>query len=116
MTAYRYRSRASPGGGYWARARYPSSQIFWRTLRGRAAPLLRAGGMLVDWRGRRVAAEELAAARAAEELGLARVGVERVQPSEDARDRNLHLYLKVRETPARFPRRAGMARKRPLGG
>ena len=81
-----------------------------------AAPLLRAGGMLVDWRGRRVAAEELAAARAAEELGLARIGVERVQPFEDARNRNLYLYVKVRETPARFPRRAGVARKRPLGG
>jgi 16S rRNA (guanine527-N7)-methyltransferase len=81
-----------------------------------AAPLLRLGGTLVDWRGRRVSSEEQAAARAAGELGLEPVGIERVQPFKEARDRHLHLYLKVRETPPRFPRRAGMARKRPLGG
>jgi 16S rRNA (guanine527-N7)-methyltransferase len=81
-----------------------------------AAPLLRQGGTLVDWRGKRLAAEELAASRAAEELGLELVGIEKVRPFEDARDRHLHLYMKVRPTPARFPRRAGIARKRPLGG
>ena len=31
-----------------------------------------------------------------------------------ADERHLYVYLKVRETPARFPRREGMARKRPL--
>jgi 16S rRNA (guanine527-N7)-methyltransferase len=81
-----------------------------------AAPLLRLGGTLVDWRGKRDAAEERRAARAAEQLGLALVGIERVQPFEAARDRHLHVYAKVAETPAQFPRRAGMARKRPLGG
>jgi 16S rRNA (guanine527-N7)-methyltransferase len=80
-----------------------------------AAPLLRLGGTLVDWRGMRVPAEEQRAAQAADELGLALVGVERVEPFEAARDRHLHVYAKVRETPAKFPRRAGMARKRPLG-
>ena len=35
-----------------------------------AAPLLRLGGALVDWRGRRDAREELAAGRAARELGM----------------------------------------------
>ena len=81
-----------------------------------AAPLLRLGGSLVDWRGRRVPEAERAAARAAEELGLRRVQVLRVQPFAGARDHHLHVYMKVGETPARFPRRAGMARKRPLGG
>jgi 16S rRNA (guanine527-N7)-methyltransferase len=80
-----------------------------------AAPLLRLGGTLVDWRGRRAPEEEEIALRAAGELGLELVGVERVQPFEAARDRHLHIYAKARETPARFPRRAGMARKRPLG-
>jgi 16S rRNA (guanine527-N7)-methyltransferase len=80
-----------------------------------AAPLLRLGGALVDWRGARVPAEEGRARRAADELGLALVSVERVDPFEAARDRHLHVYTKVRETPAKFPRRAGMARKRPLG-
>jgi 16S rRNA (guanine527-N7)-methyltransferase len=80
-----------------------------------AAPLLRLGGTLVDWRGRRVEAEEEAALRAADELGLRRTEVRAVDPFEGATDHHLHLYLKVRETPGRFPRRAGMARKRPLG-
>lgn len=81
-----------------------------------AAPLLRLGGSLVDWRGRRVRREEDAALRAAAELGLRRVEVRRVEPFQGARDRHLHLYLKVSDTPARFPRRPGIARKRPLGG
>jgi len=80
-----------------------------------AAPLLRLGGTLVDWRGRRVPEEERRAARAAEDLGLQPMGVERVEPFEGARDRHLHVFVKVHETPPRFPRRAGMARKRPLG-
>jgi 16S rRNA (guanine527-N7)-methyltransferase len=81
-----------------------------------AAPLLRLGGVLVDWRGRRDAGEEAAAAAAAEELGLRLSGIRRVEPYEEAREHHLHVYEKVRETPVRFPRRAGMARKRPLGG
>ncbi len=80
-----------------------------------AAPLLRLGGTLVDWRGRRVADEEEAALRAAGELGLRRLEVRPVAPFEGATDHHLHLYLKVRDTPERFPRRPGMARKRPLG-
>ena len=80
-----------------------------------AAPLLALGGSLVDWRGKRARGEEDAAERAAAELGLRRVEIRRVEPFPGARDRHLHLYVKVRETPARFPRRAGMTRKRPLG-
>ncbi len=81
-----------------------------------AAPLLRAGGTLVDWRGRRNHEEERAAGHAAARLGLKRVEIARVEPYEGARDLHLHLYLKVRETPEGFPRRAGMAQKRPLAG
>jgi 16S rRNA (guanine527-N7)-methyltransferase len=80
-----------------------------------AAPLLRIGGALVDWRGRRVPDEERGSLRAADSLGLERAGVAHVQPYEGARDHHLHVYLKVKETPAGFPRRAGMARKRQLG-
>jgi 16S rRNA (guanine527-N7)-methyltransferase len=80
-----------------------------------AAPLLRLGGVLVDWRGRRDAEEELAADRAAGELGMRREDVRRVVPFPNARDRHLHIFRKVAETPDRFPRRAGVARKRPLG-
>lgn len=81
-----------------------------------AAPLLASGGALVDWRGRRDAAEERAALAAASQLGLERVEVRSVQPFPAARDHHLHVYLKAGETPERFPRRAGMARKRPLAG
>jgi 16S rRNA (guanine527-N7)-methyltransferase len=79
-----------------------------------AAPLLRIGGTLVDWRGRRDRGQEEAAARAADLLGLAPVEIRRVTPFGRARNHHLHLYQKVRCTPERFPRRAGLARKRPL--
>lgn len=80
-----------------------------------AAPLLGGGGLLIDWRGRRDPGEEAEGLAAAAILGLERVAVHRSEPFADARDHYLHLYLKVRDTPERFPRRAGMARKRPLG-
>ncbi len=81
-----------------------------------AAPLLRLGGTLVDWRGKRAQAEEDASLAAAEALGLRLVAIRGVHPFEGATDRHLHQFLKVEETPERFPRRAGVARKRPLGG
>ena len=81
-----------------------------------AAPLLEHGGVLVDWRGRRDADQEAAAAGAAEQLGMRLREIRRTEPYEGARDHHLHVYEKVAETPSRFPRRAGVARKRPLGG
>jgi 16S rRNA (guanine527-N7)-methyltransferase len=80
-----------------------------------AAPLLRTGGTLVAWRGKRDRAEEEAASRAATELGLEVGEPTHVRPYPEARNRHLHTMVKVRETPARFPRRPGAARKRPLG-
>jgi 16S rRNA (guanine527-N7)-methyltransferase len=79
-----------------------------------AAPLLRLGGALVDWRGKRDAEEERVAGEAAELLGLRRDSIRRVEPYEGVRDHHLHTYVKVRETPDRFPRRVGMAGKKPL--
>ena len=80
-----------------------------------AAPLLRLGGILVDWRGRREREHEVQAARAADELGLALLEIRHTEPYAGARDHHLHVFEKVAETPPRFPRRAGVARKRPLG-
>lgn len=80
-----------------------------------AAPLLRVGGTLVAWAGRRSSAAEAAAQRAAHELGLAGVDARRVEPFPGAQNRYLHLMSKVRATPSRFPRRPGVAAKRPLG-
>ncbi len=79
-----------------------------------AAPLLRMGGVLVDWRGRRDPASEDAAQQASVVLGLRRQEIRRVFPFEQATDHHLHVFVKDDATPARFPRRAGMARKRPL--
>lgn len=80
-----------------------------------AAPALRVGGELVAWRGRRDPEAEERAARAADLLGLRPEAVRRVSPYAAAEARYLHLFLKVMDTPSRFPRRAGMAAKRPLG-
>jgi 16S rRNA (guanine527-N7)-methyltransferase len=79
------------------------------------APLLREGGALVVWRGRRDAQDEAAGARAASELGLELRPPQRVAPYAGALNRHLQLMFKVAPTPGRFPRRPGMARKRPLG-
>lgn len=79
-----------------------------------AAPLLREGGALVAWKGRRDADEERIAAAAAEQLGLAIEEIRPVAPYRGADHRHLHVLRKIAPTPPRFPRRAGMARKRPL--
>ncbi len=79
------------------------------------APLLRMSGELVVWRGRRDAEAEDRGARAADLLGLRAEGARRVRPYETAESRYLHLFLKVMDTPAAYPRRPGMASKRPLG-
>jgi 16S rRNA (guanine527-N7)-methyltransferase len=79
-----------------------------------AAPLLRSGGVLVAWKGARDSAEEGAAAVAAEKVGMAVKEVVPVQPYPASENRHLHVFRKIGPTPAEFPRRAGMARKRPL--
>jgi 16S rRNA (guanine527-N7)-methyltransferase len=80
-----------------------------------AAPLLSIGGVLVAWRGRRDPHAEAAADQASRELGMEPTGTTPVAPYPSAEHRHLHLWSKVRDTPARFPRRPGMALKRPLG-
>ena len=79
-----------------------------------AAPLLRMGGALVAWKGA-VAPEEAAdGAIAAAATGLEALPVAAVDPYAGSERRTLHRYVKAAETPARYPRRAGMATKRPL--
>jgi 16S rRNA (guanine527-N7)-methyltransferase len=79
-----------------------------------AAPLLRPDGVLVAWKGARDAAEERAGAVAAEQLGLQVEEVRGVVPFAGAEHRHLHVFRKIAPTPPGFPRRPGMARKRPL--
>ncbi len=80
-----------------------------------AAPLLTLGGVLVAWKGARDWAEDEAGARAATAVGLRGPEVVPVSPYEGSRNRHLHVYSKVMDTPSRYPRRAGMASKRPAG-
>jgi 16S rRNA (guanine527-N7)-methyltransferase len=80
-----------------------------------AAPLLRVGGTAVLWRGRRDPEDEAAGALAAAQLGLRITEIASVRPYSAAVHRHLHLMSKVRQTPSRFPRRPGVAAKRPLG-
>jgi len=80
-----------------------------------AAPLLREGGTLVAWKGRIERDEITAAHAAAEILGFAPPGFEAVQPFPSAEHRQLVTVVKAAPTPERFPRRTGVALKRPLG-
>jgi 16S rRNA (guanine527-N7)-methyltransferase len=77
-----------------------------------AAPLLREGGSFVAWKGKRDPSAEADGLMAAEIVGLE--DAEPIPVDSLYGDRHLYVYLKVRETPAEFPRREGMARKRPL--
>ena len=79
-----------------------------------AAPLLREGGCLVAWKGTVDAQEAADGAAAARALGLEPLEVRPVQPFPSARERALHVFRKIAPTPGRFPRRPGMATKRPL--
>jgi len=79
-----------------------------------AAPLLAPGGALVAWKGGRDGAEEADGAAAAAATGLERADVVSVRPWSGAERLHLHLYVKVRLTPDRYPRRPGIASKRPL--
>ena len=79
-----------------------------------AAPLLLAGGALVAWKGRRDRTEEADAAAAAAAIGLSAGEIRAVRPWGGAEHLHLHLHTKVGSTPNRYPRRPGMASKRPL--
>jgi 16S rRNA (guanine527-N7)-methyltransferase len=79
-----------------------------------AAPLLEPGGALVAWKGRLETAEEADGRAAAEELGMSAPQGAAVEPFEGARHRYLYLSSKVSPTPPEYPRRPGMARKRPI--
>jgi len=81
-----------------------------------AAPLLVEGGVLVAWKGEVADAERAAGTAAAGELGLEVGDVRAARPYPAAERRTLHEFRKVAPTPPRFPRRPGMAAKRPLGG
>jgi 16S rRNA (guanine527-N7)-methyltransferase len=79
-----------------------------------AAPLLRERGVLVAWKGAVSDDEAADADAAAAHLGLAADEVRPVVPFPGSGRRTLHVLRKISPTPARYPRRPGMATKRPL--
>lgn len=81
-----------------------------------ASPLLTKGGALVVWKGRRNPDEEAELGRAAAGLAMEVDEVRSVGPYAGSRHRHLHVLRKSGATPDNLPRRAGMAKKRPLGG
>lgn len=85
------------------------------TLAELASPLLREGGVLAAWKGRRDRAEELAVERAGEKLAIEPIRVIAVEPYPGSRDRHIHLLRKNGPTPERLPRRNGLAANRPFG-
>lgn len=85
------------------------------TLLEYAAPLLSPGGVLVAWKGRRDPGEELQASAAAGLLGMSDGSVEWAGAYAGSRNRHIYTYEKIAPTPTGFPRRPGMAKKRPLG-
>ena len=80
------------------------------------SPLLSKGGFLIAWKGLRDGEEERRGEAAARSVGMSIVEVRPVIPFPGSRRRHLHLFEKTEPTPPEIPRRAGMARKRPLGG
>jgi 16S rRNA (guanine527-N7)-methyltransferase len=85
------------------------------TLAELASPLLREGGTLVAWKGRRDPDEEAELERAAESLAMSPERILPVGPYAGSRHRHLHVLRKTGETPPGLPRRPGMAKKRPRG-
>lgn len=79
-----------------------------------AAPLLDADGVLVAWKGAVSQEEQDDAEAAAATVGLEAAGVLAVTPFAGSERRTLHLWRKVAATPSGYPRRTGMATKRPL--
>jgi 16S rRNA (guanine527-N7)-methyltransferase len=85
------------------------------TLAELASPLLREGGVLVAWKGRRDGEEESQLERAAESLAMRPEQVLDVGDRAGSKHRHLHVIRKVAATPPALPRRPGMAKKRPRG-
>ncbi len=85
------------------------------TLAELASPLLKEGGVLVAWKGRRDPEEEAQLERAADSLAMQPEQVLDVGNRAGSEHRHLHVIRKQGPTPADLPRRPGIAKKRPRG-
>jgi 16S rRNA (guanine527-N7)-methyltransferase len=85
------------------------------TLAELASPLLKEGGTLVAWKGKRDEDEESQLANAAAQLAMHPDQILPVGPYAGSEHRHLHVISKLGPTPEKLPRRPGMAKKRPFG-
>jgi 16S rRNA (guanine527-N7)-methyltransferase len=85
------------------------------TLAELASPLLREGGVLVAWKGRRDREEEAQLRRASARLAMRPERILDVGDRAGSRHRHLHVIRKAGPTPPDLPRRPAIAKKRPKG-
>lgn len=80
-------------------------------------PLLESGGWAIAMKGRLEQDEMSEGRRAVGVLGARVAGITKVSMLSEVgkRERNLVILEKIRETPARYPRRSGVVARRPLG-
>jgi len=79
-----------------------------------AHPLLRTGGILMAWKGPEAAVEIEGAGRAFARLGAEIAAVHAYELPQQMGRRSLVIVRKTQATPDGFPRRPGMAEKKPL--
>jgi 16S rRNA (guanine527-N7)-methyltransferase len=85
------------------------------TLAELASPLLKPGGVLVAWKGKRDPDEERQLENASEVLAMGPAQIIDVGNRAGSKHRHLHVIRKTGPTPDNLPRRPGVAKKRPRG-
>lgn len=85
------------------------------TLAELASPLLKEGGVLVAWKGKRDEDEERQMDRASTSLAMTPEQILDVGHRAGSEHRHLHVLRKSAPTPPDLPRKSGIAKKRPRG-
>jgi 16S rRNA (guanine527-N7)-methyltransferase len=85
------------------------------TLAELASPLLKEGGVLIAWKGRRDEDEERQMERASASLAMTPEQILDVGGRAGSEHRHLHVIRKSAATPPNLPRNPGIAKKRPKG-
>lgn len=84
------------------------------TLSEYCLPFVKTGGLFIAYKSERAAEEIQTAEKAITDLGGRRKETIKFQLPNSDIDRNLVIIEKVRETPKRFPRKAGLPSKDPM--